>query len=178
MAACPPRRNGGGSVSGWVGLGSGKAEEKVMAPEKLYLDDLAVGDVFTSGSYELSEAEVKGFAMQYDPQPFHLDDEAARESIFGRLAASGWHTAAVTMKLLVGSVPIAGGIIGGGGEINWPKPARPGDVLRVVSTVTEILPSRSKPDRGVVGLRSETLTRNDEVVQVLKAKVFVFRRPG
>jgi acyl dehydratase len=145
---------------------------------KLYLEDLAVGQVFISETHELDEASVKAFAMQYDPQPFHLDDEAARETLFGGLAASGWHTAAITMKLLVASMPIANGIIGAGGELSWPKPARPGDVLRVTSTVMDITPSRSKPDRGVVALRSETRTQNDDGVEILSSKIFVFRRPA
>jgi acyl dehydratase len=145
---------------------------------KLYLEDLAVGQVFISETHELDEASVKAFAMQYDPQPFHLDDEAARETLFGGLAASGWHTAAITLKLLVASMPIANGIIGAGGELSWPKPARPGDVLRVTSTVMDITPSRSKPDRGVVALRSETRTQNDDVVEILSSKIFVFRRPA
>ncbi len=149
-----------------------------MPEAKLYLEDLAVGQVFISETHELDEASVKAFAMQYDPQPFHLDDEAARETLFGGLAASGWHTAAITMKLLVASMPIANGIIGAGGELSWPKPARPGDVLRVTSTVMDITPSRSKPDRGVVALRSETRTQNDDVVEILSSKIFVFRRPA
>ncbi len=149
-----------------------------MPEAKLYLEDLAVGQVFISETHELDEASVKAFAMQYDPQPFHLDDEAARETLFGGLAASGWHTAAITMKLLVASMPIANGIIGAGGELSWPKPARPGDVLRVTSTVMDITPSRSKPDRGVVALRSETRTQNDDGVEILSSKIFVFRRPA
>jgi len=149
-----------------------------MPAQKLYLEDLAVGDVFVSDTYELDEQGIKAFAMQYDPQPFHLDHAAAEETLFGGLAASGWHTAAITMKLLVASVPIATGIIGGGGEISWPKPARPGDVLRVTSTVTEITPSRSKPDRAVVALRSETRNQHDDVVEIFAAKIFVFRRPA
>ncbi len=149
-----------------------------MPEAKLYLEDLAVGQVFISETHELDEASVKAFAMQYDPQPFHLDDEAARETLFGGLAASGWHTAAITLKLLVASMPIANGIIGAGGELSWPKPARPGDVLRVTSTVMDITPSRSKPDRGVVALRSETRTQNDDVVEILSSKIFVFRRPA
>jgi len=149
-----------------------------MPAQKLYLEDLAVGDVFVSDTHELDEQGIKAFAMQYDPQPFHLDHAAAEETLFGGLAASGWHTAAITMKLLVASVPIATGIIGGGGEISWPKPARPGDVLRVTSTVTEITPSRSKPDRAVVALRSETRNQHDDVVEIFAAKIFVFRRPA
>jgi acyl dehydratase len=144
--------------------------------EKLYIDDLTVGDVFTSGTAALSAAEVVAFAEQYDPQPFHLDEAAARGSVFGGLAASGWHTASVTMRLLVASLPVAGGIVGLGGEINWPKPARPGDVLQVTSTVLAITPSRSKPDQGIVKLRSETRNQNGEVVQVFESKVLARRR--
>ena len=143
---------------------------------KLYLDDLHVGQAFTSAVHVLDEDQIKAFARQFDPQPFHLDDESARHTIFAGLAASGWHTAAITMKLLVESVPLAGGIIGGGSEIAWPKPARPGDALRVESKVAEITPSRSRPDRGMVVMRSETLNQNGEAVQVLTAKLVVTRR--
>ena len=101
-------------------------------------NDLHVGQRFVSDAHGLNEKQVIAFASQFDPQPFHLDDEAAKATLFGGLAASGWHTAAITMRLLVGGVPIAGGIVGVGGEISRPKPARPGDVLRVESEVIEI----------------------------------------
>ena len=115
-----------------------------------YLDDLVVGQRFTSASHVVTEAEIKTFAAQFDPQPFHLDNEAAKTTLFGGLAASGWHTAAISMELLVKSgLPLAGGIIGTGGELNWLKPVRPGDTLTVVSEVLEITPSSSRPDRGL-----------------------------
>ncbi|MFZ2109418.1 MAG: MaoC family dehydratase [Roseiarcus sp.] len=142
----------------------------------LYLDDLHVGQAFTSAVHVVDEDQIKAFARQFDPQPFHLDDEAAKSTIFAGLAASGWHTAAITMKLLVESVPLAGGVIGGGSEISWPKPARPGDALRVESKVAEITPSRSRPDRGMVVMHSETLNQRGEAVQILAAKLVVARR--
>lgn len=143
----------------------------------VYLEDLYVGQRFVSRSYAINKAQIKAFAAQFDPQGFHLDEEAAKTSLFGGLAASGWHTAAITMRLLVESgPPMAGGIIGLGGEISWPKPARPGDVLTVESEVLEIAPSRSKPDRGIVTLRSETRNQRDEIVQIFTAKVVVQRR--
>ncbi|MCG5236811.1 MaoC family dehydratase [Xanthobacter oligotrophicus] len=146
-------------------------------PEQLFLDDLAVGQIFLSGQYALTRDEITAFAATFDPQPFHLDDEAARATLFAGLAASGWHTAAVTMRLLVGGgAPLAGGIIGAGGEIEWPRPTRPDDVLQVESEVLEIIPSRSKPDRGMVRLRSRTRNQNGEVVQVLTARLIVPRR--
>src|SRR5258705_13524570 len=96
--------------------------------QRLYLDDLQVGQRFTSAAHSIDEAQIKAFAREYDPQPFHLDDVAAKGSLFGGLAASGWHTAAITMRLLVESgLPIAGGVIGAGGEVNWPRPTHPGD---------------------------------------------------
>jgi acyl dehydratase len=145
--------------------------------DRFYLDDLYVGQRFASGEHALDTAQIKAFAAAYDPQPFHLDEEAARGSLFAGLVASGWHTAAITMRLLVeGGAPIAGGIIGGGGEIGWPRPTRPGDVLRVESEVLEIVPSRSRPDRGTVSLRSETRNQQGEVVQVLTARLVVPRR--
>ena len=110
-----------------------------------YLDDLKAGDRFLSGKHTIDEFQIKSFAAQFDPQPFHMDDEAAKATLFGGLAASGWHTAAITMRLLVGGLPLAGGIIGAGGEITWPKPTRPGDVLQVESEVVSVTPSRRVP---------------------------------
>ena len=145
--------------------------------EALFLDDLAVGQRFSSRSHTLDEAQIKAFAAQFDPQPFHLDGQAAKATLFGGLAASGWHTAAITMKLLVESgLPLSGGIIGSGGEISWPKPTRPGDTLHVVSEIEEVTPSRSRPDRGMIRVRSETRNQLGEVVQVLVAKLVVPRR--
>jgi acyl dehydratase len=143
----------------------------------IYLDDLHVGQRFTSATHAVDAAQIKAFARQFDPQPFHLDEEAAKGTIFGGLVASGWHTAAVTMRLLVESgLPIAGGLVGMGGEMSWPRPTRPGDVLSVLSEVGEVTPSRSRPDRGVVRLRSETRNQRNEVVQILDAKLLVPRR--
>ncbi len=147
-----------------------------MSAVPLYLDDLKVGDVFVSASHLLDADQIVAFARQFDPQPFHVDAEAAKDSFFQGLAASGWHTAAITMKLLVQSLPLARGVIGAGGEISWPQATRPGDVLKVTSTVLEILPSRSKPDRGLVVVQSLTSNQRDEVCQRLTSKVLCFRR--
>ena len=145
--------------------------------DKLYLEDLSVGQRFTTGTLTVTEAEIKEFAGRYDPQPFHLDDAAARRTLFGGLAASGWHTAAMTMRLLVQSgAPLAWGIIGGGGEIAWPRPTRAGDVLHVEGEVMEITPSKSKPDRGMVLMKSETKNQNGDAVQVTAMKLIVPRR--
>ena len=145
--------------------------------EPLYLDDLSVGQRFTSAEHEIDEAQIVEFARRFDPQPFHLDDAHARGTMFGGLAASGWHTAAITMRLIVGErAPFAGGVVGAGAEVAWPGPTRPGDVLRVVSEVVEIAPSRSKPDRGIVTLRSETLNQHGEVRQRMTSKLVVPRR--
>ena len=145
--------------------------------EKLYLEDLSVGQRFTTGTLTVTEAEIREFAGRYDPQPFHLDDAAARQTLFGGLAASGWHTAAMTMRLLVESgAPLAWGIIGGGGEIAWPRPTRAGDVLHVEGEVMEITPSKSKPDRGMVLMKSETKNQNGDAVQVTAMKLIVPRR--
>ena len=145
----------------------------------IYLDDLSVGDQFTSGEHAMDEAQITSFAAQFDPQPFHLDDAAARDTLFGGLAASGWHTAAVTMRLQVMSgLPIAGGIIGAGGELSWPRPTRATDVLHVVSEVVQIQPSKSKPDRGMVTVRSETRNQHGDVLQLSTVRIVVPRRPG
>jgi acyl dehydratase len=151
---------------------------KAPPPMKLhYLDDLEVGQRFTSETHALDERQITAFAAEFDPQPFHLDGEAAKTSLCGGLATSGWHTAAITMSLNVrGGLPIAGGIVGLGGEVAWPKPTRPGDVLHVESEVLEVKPSRSQPDRGVATIRSETKNQRGEVVQVITMKLFVPRR--
>jgi acyl dehydratase len=150
------------------------------SPAKLlFLDDLFVGQRFSSASHAVGEGEMLAFAQRFDPQPFHLDAEAAKATLFGGLAASGWYTAAITMRLNVeGGLPIAGGIIGAGGEIAWPKPLRPGDVVYVESEVTDIVPSRSRSDRGIVTAESRTLNQNGEIVQMLNAKLVVFRKPA
>lgn len=151
-------------------------KEAIETSKALYLEDLHIGQRFSSGLYKMDEGGIKKFAAAFDPQPFHLDDSAAQASIFRGLAASGWHTAAAAMLLLVtGGLPLANGIIGLGGELAWPKPARPGDTLRVESEIIEILPSHSKPNQGIVRVRSTMLNQNGEQVFVLTAKVLVFK---
>jgi len=144
---------------------------------ELYLEDFTVGQRFISATHQLDAAQIKAFAERFDPQSFHTDEAAARDSFFKGLAASGWHTAAITMSLLVKSgMPIAGGLIGAGGEIFWPRPTRPGDILQVESTVLEVTPSRSRPERGMITVKSETRNQNGEVVQILTSKMLVWRR--
>ena len=146
--------------------------------KELYLEDFAVGQRFISATHALDAEQIKAFASQFDPQPFHTDEVAAKDSFFHGLAASGWHTASVTMSLLVKSgMPIAGGLIGAGCEVAWPRPTRPGDVLLVESEVLAVTPSRSKPDRGMITLKSETKNQKGEVVQVLTSKMLVWRKP-
>jgi len=150
---------------------------EVSADQRLYLDDLQVGQRFKSATHVIDAAQIKAYAREFDPQPFHLDDGAAQSTLFAGLAASGWHTAAITMRLMVESgLPLAGGIIGSGGEISWPKPTRPGDVLSVISEIVEVTPSRSRPDRGTVKVRSETHNQRGEIVQTLLARLIVPRR--
>src|SRR5437762_4081621 len=133
---------------------------------QLYLDDLVVGQHFTSRTHVVDATEIKAFARQFDPQPFHLDEETAKRAFFGELVASGWHTAAITMRLLVETgLPLAGGIIGAGGELAWPKPTRPGDTLQVESDVMQITPSRSRPARGLAIVHSVTRSQTSEVGQ-------------
>jgi len=147
--------------------------------ERLYLDDLHVGQRFTSGTYLMEEARIKEFAAEFDPQPFHLDEAAAEASVFKGLAASGWHTAAASMRLLVtGGLPFASGLVGLGGEIAWPRSTRPGDILRVESEIVGITRSRSKPDQGIVTVRGTTLNQRGEAVYILTAKLLVPRREG
>jgi len=127
----------------------------------------------------MEESRIKAFAAEFDPQPFHLDDLAAKSSVFKGLTASGWHTASAAMRLLVtGGLPFANGIIGLGGDIAWPKPTRPGDILHLESEILDILPSRSKPNQGIVTVRSTMLNQDGEPVYVFTAKILAFRRPS
>jgi acyl dehydratase len=144
----------------------------------LYLEDFAPGQTFGSGRLRMDKERIKSFAAEFDPQPFHLDEEAARDSIFGGLAASGWHTAALTMRLLVDSgLKPAGGLIGlGFDELRWPRAVRPGDELRVESEVLEVRPSKSRPDQGLVKVRMTTLNQNGEAVQISVGNLIVQRR--
>jgi acyl dehydratase len=145
-----------------------------------YLDDFAVGQTFASDRLTVEAAEIKAFAGAFDPQPFHLDEEAARHTFFKGLAASGWHTAALTMRLLVESdLQPAGGLIGAGlDEFRWPLPVRPGDELRVESEILEVRPSRSRPDQGFIKVRTTTLNQRGEAVQIYVGNLLVPRRPA
>ena len=148
-------------------------------PQVRYLEDFAVGQKFGGAErLRVDEGRIKSFAAEFDPQGFHLDDKAASNSIFRGLAASGWHTAAMTMKLLVASdLKPAGGIIGAGfDEFRWPKPVRPGDELRVESEILEVRPSKSRPDIGVVKVRTTTYNQNGQAVQVNVGNLMVPRR--
>ena len=148
-----------------------------MAKQKVYLEDLHVGRNFSAGSYEMTEQRMKEFAAEFDPQPFHLEEEAGARSILKGLAASGWHTAAATMRMLVESdLALSEGIVGVGGELSWPRPTRAGDVLRIECEVLEILPSRSKPMQGIARIRTTTLNQRDEVAQLFTSSVVVFRK--
>ena len=148
----------------------------VSAPER-YLEDFAVGQTFRSRDIRVTADEIKKFAAEFDPQPFHLDDEAARATMFKGLAASGWHTAAITMKLLVESdfKPV-GGMIGLGFEGRWPKPVRPGDDLHVEAEVLAARPSTSNATRGVMTVRAVTLNQDGEAVQLSTFSLIVPRR--
>jgi acyl dehydratase len=143
-----------------------------------YLEDFAVGQTFGSGRLRIEGERALAFAAEFDPQPFHLNEAAARRSIFGGLTASGWHTAAVTMRLLVETeLKPAGGLIGAGlDECRWPRPVRPGDELRVECEVLEVRPSKSRPAQGLIKLRTTTLNQHDEPVLVYVVNMVVRRR--
>lgn len=148
--------------------------------DPLYLEDLHPGRRFTAGPVTVTEAEIIAFASRFDPQPFHTDpDAAATHPVFQGLAASGWHTAALTMPLVLEAAGhIAGGIVGGGGELQWPRPVRPGDSLSVEIEVLEVAPSRSRPDRGSALMRNRTLNQHGQEVQVFTVRIVVPRRPA
>jgi acyl dehydratase len=149
-----------------------------MEMSERYLEDFAVGQTFGSGRLRIDKERIKTFAAEFDPQPFHLDENAARDTIFQGLAASGWHTAALTMRLLVeGEFKPAGGIVGiGFDEFLWPRPVRPGDELHVESEVLEVRPSKSRPDQGLIKVRTTTLNQDGEAVQVQVGNLIVPRR--
>jgi acyl dehydratase len=144
-----------------------------------YLEDFAVGQTFGSGRLTVDREQIKRFAAEFDPQPFHLDEEAAQDTVFGGLAASGWHTAAMTMRLLVDSeIKPAGGIVGAGfDEFRWPRPVRPGDELRLESEALDVRPSKSRPNQGLIKVRTTTLNQDNDPVQILIANLVVLRRP-
>jgi acyl dehydratase len=144
-----------------------------------YLEDFRVGETFGSGRLLIDRVKIKSFAAEFDPQPFHLDEKAAEESFFRGLAASGWHTAAATMRLLVESnLSPVGGIVGAGfDELRWTRPVRPGDELHVETEILEVRPSRSRSSQGSIKVRTTTFNQNGEAVQVLLAKLIVPRRP-
>jgi acyl dehydratase len=144
----------------------------------LYLEDIVVGSQFVTEEVTITAEEIIAFATQFDPQVFHTDPEAAKRSFFGGLAASGWHTAALTMRLLVTQGPeLAGGTIGAGGELVWPSATRPGDRLHVRITVESVSTSQSNPSRGAAVLRVETLTREGELRQLFTVRTLLFARP-
>jgi acyl dehydratase len=146
--------------------------------KRQYLEDYAVGQIYFSGIKRVIKEEIIAFAREFDPQFYHLDEVAALDSPFKGLAASGWHTAAMTMRLLVdGEFRPAVGILGVGfDQLTWPRPVRPGDELRVKSEVLEVRPSKSKLDRGTIRVQNTTLNQNDEVVQMFTGNLLVPRR--
>ncbi|MBV8680499.1 MAG: MaoC family dehydratase [Aquitalea sp.] len=146
----------------------------------LYFEDLTPGRVFHTASHTISQQEIIDFARQFDPQPFHTDTEAAKTSVFDGLAASGWHTSSLTMRLIVASElkNVANGLIGMGiKDMRWPQPTRPGDTLRAEIEVLGQKASSSKPDFGVVQLRWTTLNQRDEIAMQLETSIWVARRP-
>jgi acyl dehydratase len=148
------------------------------ASSGLYLDDFAAGQIYTAGPISVTADAIKAYAHQYDPQPFHTDEASARATFFRGLVASGWHTASLTMSLVVQALPIAGGVIGGGvDELRWPTPLRPGDELRLKGEIMEVRPSRTKPGQGLVRVRTATLNREGQAVQTMIANLVVPRRP-
>jgi acyl dehydratase len=148
-----------------------------MATE-LWLDDLHVGLRFRTDAYDLTADDIIEFASKWDPQPFHVSNETAQDTFFEGLAASGWHTAAITMRLLVTSgIPLARGLIGASGEVAWPTATRPGDRLHVDGEVVDVHRSKASPDRGLVTIAFDTLNQDGEVRQSSKARLLAFARP-
>jgi acyl dehydratase len=145
---------------------------------KLFLEDLVVGQTFGSGRLQIDARSIKRFAAEFDPQPFHLDEQAARETMFRGLAASGWHTAALTMRLLVESdFKPANGLVGASmDELSWPRPVRPGDELHIEIEILEIRLAKSRQGQGIVKIRVVTLNQADKAVQIYIANIVVLGR--
>jgi acyl dehydratase len=143
-----------------------------------YLEDYAVGQTYGSGYLRVEEERIKAFAAEFDPQPFHMDDRSASQTIFKGLAASGWHTAAMTMRLMVdGDLKPAGGIVGTGfEEFRWPRPVRPGDELHIQCEIRDVRPSKSRPEQGLIKVRTTTFNQNNEAVQIQVGTLLVPRR--
>ncbi len=146
----------------------------------LYFEDLKLGDKFNTAEHTVTAAEIIAFGRQFDPQPFHTDAATATATLFGLLVASGWHTAAVTMGLMVrGEMNLGGGVIGQGVDgLRWPRPVRPGDRLRVVMEIAELNPEPSRTGRGKFKLHCRTLNQDGKVVQEMTAHLLVARRPS
>ncbi len=143
----------------------------------LYLDDLHIGDHFVSREYEMTLEQIQQFAELYDPQPFHLDEHAAEQHpVFQGLAASGWHTSAVVMRLWTECFPIAGGLLGTESNLRWPRPTRVGDKIHVEVEITAIVPSKSKNDRGIVSYVTQALNQHGDVLLISDTKILVFRK--
>ena len=154
------------------------SEMNPSKPEGLYLEDLFVGQRFASGTYEMTPERIIAFASEFDPQYFHTDPERAKSSFFQGLAASGWHTASLSMRLVTESIPLVDGVIGGGmEELAWPQPTRPGDILQVDSEIIEIIPSQSKPNRAMVRVLCHTKNQRGEVLQRFRPKMVAFKKP-
>ena len=158
--------------------GPKKSRNVVIPTDGLWLDDLHVGMKKRTDSYLVTSEEIIAFATAWDPQPFHLSEKSARDTFFQGLAASGWMTAAITMRLLVTSgLPLAGGLIGRGGQVAWPSATRPGDDLHVELEVTDVMVSKSRPDRGFITVTYDTVNQSSEVRQHSTANVMAFVRP-
>jgi acyl dehydratase len=144
-----------------------------------YFEDYAVGQKFGSGTATMTAERIKAFGREFDPQPFHTDEEAAKKTFFGGLVASGWHTASTSMRLFVESdiTPVGGSIGAGGSDLSWPQPTRPGDVLRVESEVIDLRPSKSRRDIGIMKVKLTTYNQKNEVVQIAHPTMIVPRRP-
>ena len=145
-----------------------------------YFEDVKVGDRFTSAPFRVTEEAIIAFAREFDVQPFHLDDAAAKETVFGGLAASGWHTAAIAMRLFTtGPLRFVGGAVGlGVDELRWPAAVRPDDTLRLETEILDARPSRSKASHGILRIRNVMKKQSGEVVLSYTANAMVRRRPG
>lgn len=143
------------------------------AGQRLFLEDLAIGRRFAAGPVRISVEDILAYATRFDPQPFHTDPTTTGHPVLGGHSASGWHTASLTMRMITEALPLAWGVVGGGGEIAWPRPVRPGDMLRVEAEVLETGRSRSRPGQGWARVRVTTLNQRDEPVQVLVTRLIV-----
>ncbi len=138
------------------------------------VETLEIGQTFTSDSLLITKDKIIAFAKEFDPQPFHLDEDEAKQTFFNELVASGWHTSSVTMKLILQSMPFKHGMVGSGGQVSWKRPVKPNDSLHVTTKIINIKPAKNNANQIYLTLECQTLNQFNRVCQIMEANVIAF----